>query len=274
MSMIPFRTGRVGGFDPTRIPGLLGWYQAEAEAYTDGQDITVIHDLSGNSRDLNNEGGAFLPKFRTNIINGKPAFYLPHFNTESAFPHHGLFNFNNGLGVAFTQVSVFVACHILNQSIPGNGNFPRVVTFGKSVSGQEVALSTDMDGTHWAAGDFDNPSATKGDAYSTTSTQAWEVVSFHWTKPALPGIRVNQGLVGGPGSSIVYDGVQAGNPPASWADVSTTETVICMGQGPLPLDDQAVMHGFIAEMFYYDHSLLPGPVKPLEAFLQNRYLIA
>lgn len=58
-------------FSPTDISGLKGWYKADALSYNDGDSVTTWTDSSGNGYDLTQTTSA-KPKFKTNIINGKP----------------------------------------------------------------------------------------------------------------------------------------------------------------------------------------------------------
>lgn len=68
---------------PSDIPGLVLWLKAEGQAYTDGQAAATWTDLSGRG----NNGTApttttARPVFKTNRINGKPAFQFSRSSSQ------------------------------------------------------------------------------------------------------------------------------------------------------------------------------------------------
>lgn len=59
---------------PDDIPGLVLWLKAEGESYSDGQAANSWSDLSGFGNHAVAPSNGTRPVFRTNRINGKPAF--------------------------------------------------------------------------------------------------------------------------------------------------------------------------------------------------------
>lgn len=64
---------------PSDFSGLQGWYKADSETYADGTALgdsgagTLIHDRSGNGRDMSQATGVSRPIFKAAVVNGLPA---------------------------------------------------------------------------------------------------------------------------------------------------------------------------------------------------------
>ncbi|MEK7951440.1 chitobiase/beta-hexosaminidase C-terminal domain-containing protein [Luteolibacter sp. Y139] len=67
---------------PADIPGLVLWLKAEGQSYTDGQSVTTWTDLSGRSNNGTAPSSSNRPVFKTNRINGKPAFQFSRSSSQ------------------------------------------------------------------------------------------------------------------------------------------------------------------------------------------------
>lgn len=76
MSMLLLGVG-VGGsapFDPSTVAGLKVWFKADSESYSNNDPVTTATDRSGNGNNFTEATNP--PTFKTNILNGKPAYYF------------------------------------------------------------------------------------------------------------------------------------------------------------------------------------------------------
>ena len=84
---------------PDDIPGLVLWLKAEGQSYTDGQSVTTWTDISGRTNHGTAPSSSNRPVFKTNRINGKPAFQFSRsLSHEFRLPtsgFKGLTNLNN-----------------------------------------------------------------------------------------------------------------------------------------------------------------------------------
>jgi autotransporter-associated beta strand protein len=84
---------------PSDIPGLVLWLKAEGQSYTDGQSATTWTDISGRTNHGTAPSSSNRPVFKTNRINGKPAFQFSRSSShEFRLPtsgFKGLTNLNN-----------------------------------------------------------------------------------------------------------------------------------------------------------------------------------
>ncbi len=67
---------------PADVPGLVLWLKAEGEPYTDGQSADTWTDLSGMENHAAAPSAPTRPVFRTNRINGKPAFQFTRTSSQ------------------------------------------------------------------------------------------------------------------------------------------------------------------------------------------------
>lgn len=87
----------------------LVWYKADAEAYSNGANATVLHDQSGNGNDTNGQVGTVT--YTTGVINSLPAF---------SFPGNAFYSFPNANPTAFSiicAVSMTGDCVIASGSV-------------------------------------------------------------------------------------------------------------------------------------------------------------
>lgn len=76
MSMLLLGIG-VGGsapFDPSTVAGLKVWLKADSESYANNDPVGTATDRSGNGNNFTEATNK--PTFKTNILNGKPAYYF------------------------------------------------------------------------------------------------------------------------------------------------------------------------------------------------------
>lgn len=79
----PAASGGGGGFTPASLPGLIAWYKADADVYsntslttpqtTNNGNVAGWKDQSGNGYHLTQATGQYLPTYLTAGLNGKPA---------------------------------------------------------------------------------------------------------------------------------------------------------------------------------------------------------
>lgn len=64
--------GLAVAFDPLTLPGLVGWWKADALALADGAAVATWPDSSGNGNDATNGVAGERPTYKTGIANGLP----------------------------------------------------------------------------------------------------------------------------------------------------------------------------------------------------------
>ncbi|WP_367873102.1 chitobiase/beta-hexosaminidase C-terminal domain-containing protein [Luteolibacter sp. Populi] len=233
---------------PDDIPGLVLWLRAEGESHSNGEATTTWTDLSGRGNHGTAPSSATRPVFRTNRLNGKPAFQFTRSSSQAfrlpVAPFNGLLNLHN-----FTFYSV--------AKWTGTGSPSGIFgAWNASDSSTDTALEIDLNGeARFRAGlmsPIGKTAAVAGNEWSVLST----TMAGSLDAP-LARLFKNGRLIGSRAQS-----------PGTVLLSQLQEMAIGSAKTGRNLD------GEIAEVLLYDRPLAAAELAFLDIHLGTRYVLA
>lgn len=147
------------------ITSLKAWYAARKEiAVADNTAISTVTDWSGNSTALGQATGANQPKYRTNILNGLPAWQFDGSNDQFAFTD-----------VTMTKLLAGISTYVVYKRSSGTGATQTLLQFYNSASAarHSIAINTGASFVEMFAG------ARRGTETAAAASFAHQDTQFH-----------------------------------------------------------------------------------------------
>ena len=133
------------GFSPINIPGLQLWLKADSLVLDDNDTVTFWADSSGNGNNAANTG---TPKYKTNIVNGKPVVRFTPANSDGIVVNGG-----TDIGVSQPNTWFFVVSEtskpaqcVLKWQVAGQIVYMDTSGFIHAYAGSDAADNVDFSG--------------------------------------------------------------------------------------------------------------------------------
>jgi autotransporter-associated beta strand protein len=232
---------------PDDIPGLVLWLKAEGQSYTDGQSATTWTDISGRTNHGTAPSTSTRPVFKTNRINGKPAFQFSRSaSQEFRLPTSGFKGLTNLNNYSLFAVSKWGGTGV-PSGIFGAWNTNNTTTETHLEVGTEGLVS------------FRTAAMNQIEAEEASGNDEWTVLS-----------ATVAGTQDSPVARLYKNGQMVGSRG--------------QGPGPVPLSSLSQMtvgnsypgrnfNGDIAEFLLYDRPLTAAELAFLDVHLGNRYAL-
>ncbi|MCW1925789.1 chitobiase/beta-hexosaminidase C-terminal domain-containing protein [Luteolibacter arcticus] len=233
---------------PDDIPGLVLWLKAEGQSYTDGQSATTWTDTSGRTNHGTAPSSSNRPVFKTNRINGKPAFQFSRSQSqEFRLPTSGF----KGM-TSLNNYSLFAVSKWSGSGVPSG-------IFG-AWNTSDPTTETHLEVGTLGAVSFRTAAMNQIEAEAASTNDEWAVLS-----------ATVAGTQDSPMARLYKNGQMVGSRG--------------QGPGPVPLSSLSQMavgssystgrnfSGDIAELLLYDRPLNAPELAFLDVHLGSRYAL-
>lgn len=235
-------------FAPRLVTGLAAWYRADSLSLTDGTNIILWPDSSGNGNDLNSSHGGSLPIFYRSRINSKPVAEFTYGTGDD-----GIFR-NSASGFSGSSFATFIVLRHNSSNL--QEQYIYVIDDSGTCSG--LGLTQTLRITTWQT-DVAQPCV---GYYETGAPAISDTTKFHSIVTTYNAATPRLGLY------------QDGALVVSSAPVIALPTINYISLGNYGTGANKSLDGELAEILIYTTALSEINRVKISCYLSNKYALA